>query len=115
MPDFESAPTLTLVTTCHAYVHGTPPCFHPEGRVALTLRLLGGLTEETARAFPMPEPTVAQRIVRANEPSPRSSASRSHVRGRAARPSSVLEVLYLIFNEGYSANRRGRLDAGWAV
>ena len=82
------------------------PVLSTEARVALTLRLLGGLTtEEIARAFLVPEPTVAQRIVRAKR-----TLSEAHVpfevpRGAdlAARLSSVLEVVYLIFNEGYSA------------
>src|SRR6266513_2069615 len=82
------------------------PVLSTEARVALTLRLLGGLTtDEIARAFLVPEATVAQRIVRAKRTLreahvpfevPRSSEL-------AARLSSVLEVLYLIFNEGYSA------------
>jgi RNA polymerase sigma factor (sigma-70 family) len=82
------------------------PVLSTEARVALTLRLLGGLTTpEIARAFLTPEPTVAQRIVRAKR-----VLSEAHVpfevpRGadRGARLSSVLEVIYLIFNEGYSA------------
>jgi len=82
------------------------PVLSTEARVALTLRLLGGLTtEEIARAFLMPVPTIAQRIVRAKR-----TLSEAHVpfevpRGPelTARVSSVLEVLYLIFNEGYSA------------
>lgn len=82
------------------------PVLSTEARVALTLRLLGGLTtDEIARAFLVPEPTVAQRIVRAKR-----TLSDAHVpfevpRGGdlAARLSSVLEVVYLIFNEGYSA------------
>ncbi len=85
-------------------------CCHPvlssEARVALTLRLLGGLTTgEIARAFLVPEPTVAQRIVRAKR-----TLAEAHVPfevpGKAelaARLSSVLEVVYLVFNEGYSA------------
>ncbi len=105
--DFEAAidddigdDLLRLVfTACH-------PVLSPEARVALTLRLLGGLTtDEIARAFLVPEPTVAQRIVRAKR-----TLSEAHVpfevpRGtdRAARLSSVLEVLYLVFNEGYTA------------
>lgn len=88
-----------IFTACH-------PVLSPEARVALTLRLLGGLTtDEVARAFLIPEATVAQRIVRAKR-----TLSEAHVpfeipRGidRAARLSSVLEVIYLIFNEGYSA------------
>jgi RNA polymerase sigma factor (sigma-70 family) len=82
------------------------PVLTAEARVALTLRLLGGLTtEEIARAFLIPEPTVAQRIVRAKR-----NLAEAHVpfevpRGAelAARLASVLEVLYLIFNEGYTA------------
>lgn len=82
------------------------PVLSTEARVALTLRLLGGLTTpEIARAFLVPEPTIAQRIVRAKR-----TLSEAHVpfeapRGEEleARLSSVLEVIYLIFNEGYSA------------
>jgi predicted RNA polymerase sigma factor len=88
-----------IFVACH-------PVLPTESRVALTLRLLGGLTtDEIARAFVVPEPTVAQRIVRAKRvladrdipfeiPAPAE---------RAARLSSVLEVVYLIFNEGYTA------------
>ena len=82
------------------------PVLSTEARVALTLRLLGGLTtDEIARAFLVPEPTVAQRIVRAKR-----TLSEAHVpfevpRGSElrARLASVLEVIYLIFNEGYAA------------
>ena len=82
------------------------PILPTESRAALTLRLLGGLTpDEIARAFLTPEPTIAQRIVRAKR-----TLSDKHIpfevpRGLefAARLSSVLEVIYLIFNEGYSA------------
>jgi RNA polymerase sigma factor (sigma-70 family) len=82
------------------------PVLSKEARVALALRLLGGLTTgEIARAFLVPEPTIAQRIVRAKR-----TLSEAHVpfevptgNDRAARLSSVLEVIYLIFNEGYSA------------
>src|ERR1700751_186174 len=82
------------------------PVLSPESRVALTLRLLGGLTTpEIARAFLTPEPPIAQRIVRAKR-----TLAEAHVPfevptglDRAARLSSVLEVIYLIFNEGYSA------------
>src|SRR5207302_753142 len=82
------------------------PLLSTEARTALTLRLLAGLTtEEIARAFLVPEPTIAQRIVRAKR-----TLSDAHVpfeipRGKelAGRLSSVLEVIYLVFNEGYSA------------
>ena len=82
------------------------PILSTEARVALTLHLLGGLTtDEIARAFLIPEPTIAQRIVRAKR-----TLSEAHVpfelphgEERTARVSSVLSVLYLIFNEGYSA------------
>jgi RNA polymerase sigma factor (sigma-70 family) len=82
------------------------PVLSKDARLALTLRLLGGLTtDEIARAFLVPEPTIAQRIVRAKR-----TLAEVHVTfevpvgsERAARLSSVLEVLYLIFNEGYSA------------
>jgi RNA polymerase sigma factor (sigma-70 family) len=82
------------------------PVLSKDARVALTLRLLGGLTtDEIARAFLVPEPTIAQRIVRAKR-----TLSEAHVPfevpvgpERVMRLSSVLEVLYLIFNEGYSA------------
>jgi RNA polymerase sigma factor (sigma-70 family) len=88
-----------VFTTCH-------PVLSTEARVALTLRLLGGLTTgEIARAFLVPEPTVAQRIVRAKR-----TLAEAHVPFEVpsgaelrTRLSSVLEVLYLVFNEGYSA------------
>jgi RNA polymerase sigma factor (sigma-70 family) len=88
-----------MFTACH-------PVLSTEARVALTLRLLGGLTtDEIARAFLVPEPTIAQRIVRAKR-----TLSEAHVpfevpRGadRDERLSSVLGVIYLVFNEGYSA------------
>jgi RNA polymerase sigma factor (sigma-70 family) len=82
------------------------PILAPEARVALTLRLLGGLTtDEIARAFLVPEPTVAQRIVRAKRTLSEGRVPFEVPRGEelAARLSSVLEVLYLIFNEGYTA------------
>jgi RNA polymerase sigma factor (sigma-70 family) len=88
-----------VFTACH-------PMLSSEARVALTLRLLGGLTtEEIARAFLMPEPTVAQRIVRAKRTLAEARVPFEVPRGSelAARLSSVLEVIYLIFNEGYSA------------
>jgi len=89
-----------IFTACH-------PVLSTEARVALTLRLLGGLTtSEIARAFLASEATIAQRIVRAKR-----SLSEAHVPfeipgpdQRAARLSSVLEVIYLIFNEGYAAS-----------
>jgi RNA polymerase sigma factor (sigma-70 family) len=82
------------------------PVLSREARVALTLRLLGGLTtEEIARAFLVPEPTIAQRIVRAKRTLAEAQVPFEVPRGKelAARLSSVLEVLYLVFNEGYSA------------
>jgi RNA polymerase sigma-70 factor, ECF subfamily len=88
-----------MFTACH-------PVLSTEARVALTLRLLGGLTtEEIARAFLAPVATVAQRIVRAKRTLTEAKVPFEVPRGadRAARLSSVLEVLYLIFNEGYSA------------
>ncbi len=88
-----------VFTACH-------PVLSTEARVALTLRLLGGLTtEEIARAFLVAEPTVAQRIVRAKRTLAEAHVPFEVPRGDelAARLSSVLEVIYLIFNEGYSA------------
>ncbi len=88
-----------MFISCH-------PVLSTEARVALTLRLLGGLkTEEIARAFLVPEPTVAQRIVRAKRTLAEARVPFEVPRGAelAARLSSLLEVLYLIFNEGYSA------------
>ncbi|HLO01748.1 MAG TPA: RNA polymerase sigma factor [Symbiobacteriaceae bacterium] len=88
-----------IFTACH-------PVLSTEARVALTLRLLGGLsTPEIARAFLVPEPTVAQRIVRAKRTLTAARVPFEVPSGRelAARLSSVLEVIYLIFNEGYSA------------
>ena len=89
-----------VFTACH-------PVLSPEARVALTLRLLGGLTvDEIAKAFLVPSPTIAQRIVRA-----KAALAEAHVpfevpRGDelAKRVASVLAVLYLIFNEGYAAS-----------
>ena len=88
-----------VFTSCH-------PVLSTEARVALTLRLLGGLTtEEIARAFLVPESTVAQRIVRAKRTLAEANVPFEVPRGAelAARLSSVLEVIYLVFNEGYSA------------
>jgi RNA polymerase sigma factor (sigma-70 family) len=82
------------------------PVLSTEARVALTLRLLGGLTTvEIARAFLVPEPTIAQRIVRAKRTLAEKRVPFEVPRGPelGARLSSVLEVIYLIFNEGYSA------------
>ena len=84
------------------------PVLTTDARVALTLRLLGGLTtEEIARAFLVPEPTVAQRIVRAKKTLAAARVPFELPRGDAlaARLASVLEVVYLIFNEGYTATR----------
>jgi RNA polymerase sigma-70 factor (ECF subfamily) len=88
-----------MFISCH-------PVLSTEARVALTLRLLGGLTtEEIARAFLLPEPTIAQRIVRAKRILAEKRVPFEVPRGvdLDARLSSVLEVIYLIFNEGYSA------------
>jgi RNA polymerase sigma factor (sigma-70 family) len=82
------------------------PILPTQARVALTLRLLGGLTtEEIARAFLVPEPTIAQRIVRAKRTLADAKVPFEVPRGEemVARLSSVLEVIYLIFNEGYAA------------
>jgi RNA polymerase sigma-70 factor (ECF subfamily) len=90
-----------ILITCH-------PVLSTEARAALTLRLLGGLTtEEIARAFLVSEPTVAQRIVRAKRTLAEARVPFEVPRGAelAARLPSVLEVLYLIFNEGYAATR----------
>jgi len=107
VPDFDRAldddvgdDLLRLVfVSCH-------PVLSTEARTALTLRLLGGLTtEEIARAFLVPEPTIAQRIVRAKRTLAEKRVPFEVPRGAelGARLSSVLEVVYLIFNEGYSA------------
>src|SRR5216684_1513512 len=107
VPDFDAAiddtvgdDLLRLVfISCH-------PVLSPEARVALTLRLLGGLTtDEIARAFLVPEPTVAQRIVRAKRTLSEARVPFEIPRKAdlAARLASVLEVIYLVFNEGYSA------------
>jgi RNA polymerase sigma factor (sigma-70 family) len=86
------------------------PILPTEARVALTLRLLGGLTTvEIARAFLVPEPTIAQRIVRAKRALAAAQVPFEVPRGEelAARLGSVLEVIYLVFNEGYSATAGG--------
>src|SRR5437899_9351272 len=88
-----------MFVACH-------PVLSTEARVALTLRLLGGLTtDEIARAFLVPEPTVAQRIVRAKRTLAEACVPFEVPRGDelAARLSSVLAVIYLVFNEGYAA------------
>ena len=106
-PDFDAAldddigdDLLRLIfTACH-------PLLSTEARVALTLRLLGGLTTaEIARAFLTPEPTIAQRITRAKRTLSEARVPFEVPRGAEleARLSSVLEVVYLIFNEGYAA------------
>ncbi|MEV4801545.1 RNA polymerase sigma factor [Nonomuraea sp. NPDC049421] len=99
-PDEIEDDLLRLVfTACH-------PVLSMEARVALTLRVLGGLTtDEIARAFLVPEPTAAQRIVRAKRTLAEKKIPFEVPLGAelAARLSSVLEVVYLIFNEGYSA------------
>ncbi|MER7051855.1 sigma-70 family RNA polymerase sigma factor [Streptomyces sp. NPDC000351] len=99
-PDDIDDDLLRLVfTACH-------PVLSAEARIALTLRLLGGLTTpEIARAFLAPEPTVAQRIVRAKRTLATKNVAFEVPYGpdRAARLGSVLEVIYLIFNEGYAA------------
>jgi RNA polymerase sigma factor (sigma-70 family) len=107
VPDFTAAldddvgdDLLRLVfISCH-------PVLSTDARVALTLRLLGGLTtDEIARAFLVPEPTIAQRIVRAKRTLTDKQVPFEVPRGSelAVRLSSVLEVIYLVFNEGYSA------------
>jgi RNA polymerase sigma factor (sigma-70 family) len=109
MPDFDAAldddigdEMLRLVfTACH-------PLLSPEARVALALRMICGLTtEEIARAFLVPEATVSQRVVRAKRTLSESGLSYETPRREelSARLASVLEVVYLIFNEGYTAAR----------
>jgi len=90
-----------VLIACH-------PVLSTDARVALTLRLLGGLTtDEIARAFLVPEPTIAQRIVRAKRTLAEARVPFEVPRGEdlAARLPSVLEVIYLVFNEGYAATR----------
>lgn len=88
-----------VFTACH-------PVLSTEARLALTLRLFGGLTtDEIARAFLVPEPTIAQRIVRAKRTLADANVGFEVPRGAefTARLTSVLQVIYLVFNEGYSA------------
>ncbi len=88
-----------IFTACH-------PVLSPDARAALTLRVIGGLsTDEIARAFLSSETTIAQRIVRAKKTIAKAGLGFEVPRGaeRAARVPSVLEVIYLIFNEGYAA------------
>jgi len=107
MPDFERMTEedigddllRLMFIACH-------PVLSTEARIALTLRLLGGLTtEEIARAFLVSEPTIAQRIVRAKRmlAEKRVPFEAPDAEGLAERLDSVLEVIYLVFNEGYSA------------
>src|SRR3981189_3527031 len=109
MPDFDSAldddigdELLRLIfTACH-------PCLSREARAALALRMICGLTAgEIARAFLLPEATIAQRIVRAKRTLSESGLAYETPRGEelSERLASVLEVVYLIFNEGYAAAR----------
>ncbi|WP_410637089.1 RNA polymerase sigma factor [Amycolatopsis sp. lyj-346] len=109
LPDFDAAlddhieddVLRLLFVACH-------PVLNTQARVALTLRMLGGLTtDEIARAFLVRESTIAQRIVRAKKALSAAKVPFEVPEGdeRVARLSSVLEVIYLVFNEGYSATR----------
>ncbi|MEU5261759.1 RNA polymerase sigma factor [Amycolatopsis sp. NPDC021455] len=109
LPDFDAAlddhieddVLRLLFVACH-------PVLNTQARVALTLRMLGGLTtDEIARAFLVRESTIAQRIVRAKKALAAAKVPFEVPEGeeRIARLSSVLEVIYLVFNEGYSATR----------
>jgi RNA polymerase sigma factor (sigma-70 family) len=92
-----------IFTACH-------PALSVEAQIALTLRLLGGLaTDEIARAFLTPEPTIAQRIVRAKRTLARAQVAYEVPRGEElkSRLAAVLGVIYLIFNEGYAATSGG--------
>ena len=100
-PDLGDDLLALIFTACH-------PALSPDARAALTLRVVGGLTTaEIARAFLVPEPTIAQRITRAKKTLAAAGARFVVPQGthRAARLPSVLEILYLIFNEGYAATR----------
>ena len=97
-----------ILIACH-------PVLSAEARAALTLRLLGGLaTDEIARGFLVPEATIAQRIVRAKKTLAEARVPFEVPRGSelASRITSVLEVIYLIFNEGYSATARFNSTTG---
>jgi RNA polymerase sigma factor (sigma-70 family) len=99
--DIEDDLLRLMLIACH-------PILSSDARTALTLRLLGGLsTDEIARAFLVPEPTIAQRIVRAKRTLAEARVPFEIPRGKdlSARIPSVLEVIYLIFNEGYAATR----------
>ena len=99
MADIDDDLLRLIFTACH-------PVLSPQARIALTLRLLGGLTtEEIARAFLTSEPTIAQRIVRAKRALAKAQVPFEIPSGLDldTRVSSVLEIIYLIFNEGYSA------------
>jgi RNA polymerase sigma factor (sigma-70 family) len=99
--DIEDDLLRLVLIACH-------PILSSDARTALTLRLLGGLsTDEIARAFLVPEPTIAQRIVRAKRTLAEARVPFEIPRGKdlSARIPSVLEVIYLIFNEGYAATR----------
>ena len=119
MPDFDAAldddigdEMLRLIfTACH-------PLLSREARAALALRMICGLTtEEIARAFLVPEATIAQRIVRAKRTLSESGLAYETPRGEelSERLASVLEVVYLIFNEGYTAARGDELAAAAAL
>ncbi len=100
-----------IFVACH-------PVLSLPARTALTLRLVGGLTvPEIARAYVVPEPTIAQRIVRAKKTIAEAGVPFEVPTGadRAARLGSVLEVIYLIYNEGYSATSGRRLAAARAL
>ncbi len=109
MPETIEDDELRLIFTC------CHPALAPDARIALTLREVGGLTtEEIARAYLAPTPTIAQRIVRAKARI-RDGAIPYEVPGRAelpARTQSVLQVVYLIFNEGYAATDGPSLTRG---
>ena len=97
-----------IFTACH-------PVLSPEARAAMTLRLIGGLTtDEIGRAFLLDESTIAQRLVRAKKTLRDSGVAYEVPRGqaRAQRLASVLEVIYLIFNEGYAATAGDELIRG---